>query len=43
MTVVSLTAAEKEKWAVVFKETARRLAQGTFPPELLERAVKLAQ
>jgi TRAP-type transport system periplasmic protein len=43
MTVVSLTRDEKEKWAVVFKEAARRLAQGTFPPDLLERVVKLAR
>jgi TRAP-type C4-dicarboxylate transport system substrate-binding protein len=42
MTVVKLTEEEKAKWASVLRQTAERLAKGTFPAELMERLVKLA-
>lgn len=42
MTVVRLTDDERARWAKVLRETATRLAKGTFPPELIERLVKLS-
>lgn len=43
MTVVRVGAEEKGKWAAVFKDVARRLGQGTFPPDLIAKLEKLAQ
>jgi TRAP-type C4-dicarboxylate transport system substrate-binding protein len=42
MSVVKLTDDERSKWAAVFRETVKRLAQGTFPPDLIAKLVKLA-
>ncbi len=41
MTVVKLTAAEREPWKAKFAEVRRRLAQREFPPELVARVEKL--
>jgi TRAP-type C4-dicarboxylate transport system substrate-binding protein len=43
MTVVSLTEAERGKWAAVFKQLAQRLGQGTFSPEFIKRLWALSQ
>jgi TRAP-type transport system periplasmic protein len=43
MTVVSLTDAERAKWAEALKELGGRLAQGTFSPELVKKLVELAR
>lgn len=43
MTVVSLTEAERAKWAALFKGSVQRLAQGTFPPDLIAKLVELAK
>jgi len=43
MTVVTLTEAEKKQWATTLIELGKRLAQGTFPPELVKKLVELAK
>lgn len=43
MTVVTLTEDEKRKWAATLTELGKRLAQGTFPPELVKKLVELAK
>jgi hypothetical protein len=43
MTVVTLTENEKKKWAATLIELGKRLAQGTFSPELIEKLIKLAR
>jgi len=42
MTVVRLTESERAKWAALLRQVGARLAQGTFPPELLKKLVQLA-
>lgn len=42
LTVVDLTAAEKDQWAAVFKKARVRLSQTTFSPDLVARVEKLA-
>jgi TRAP-type C4-dicarboxylate transport system substrate-binding protein len=42
MTVVRLSESEKAKWAALLRQVGERLAQGTFPPELLRKLVALA-
>jgi TRAP-type C4-dicarboxylate transport system substrate-binding protein len=42
MTVIKLSEDEKARWAKVLKQMGERLARGTFPPELLQKLVKLA-
>lgn len=37
MTVIRLTAEERETWKGVFKQTRQRLSQGTFPADLVAR------
>lgn len=37
MTVVELTAGEKDKWKGIFKQVRARLSQGTFSPDLVAR------
>jgi TRAP-type C4-dicarboxylate transport system substrate-binding protein len=37
MTVVTLSADEKTRWEALFKQVRQRLAQGTFPPDLVAR------
>lgn len=41
MTLVKLSAAEREPWKAKFAEVRRRLAQREFPPELVKRVEKL--
>ncbi len=43
MNVVSLSDAERGRWAGLFRQVAERLGQGTFPPELLARLGELAR
>jgi TRAP-type transport system periplasmic protein len=43
MTVVSLSDDEKSKWNAIFKQTRQRLAQGTFPADLVAKIEGLAQ
>ncbi len=43
MTVVTLSADEKAKWQGIFKQVRQRLAQGTFPADLVSKLEKLAQ
>ena len=40
--VISLTPAELAAWQTVMKEAVRRLSQGTFPAEKIEKVKKLA-
>jgi TRAP-type C4-dicarboxylate transport system substrate-binding protein len=42
MTVTKSSAAEKEAWNKVFKETRKRLSQGTFSPDLVSKIEKAA-
>ena len=37
MTVVTLSADEKTRWEGLFKQVRQRLAQGTFPPDLVSK------
>jgi TRAP-type C4-dicarboxylate transport system substrate-binding protein len=41
MTVVDLTAAEKEEWRKVLVPALKQLGQGTFSPDLVKRVLKL--
>ena len=43
MTVVTLTEDEKKKWAVTLIDLGKRLAQGTFAPELVKKLVEHAK
>jgi TRAP-type C4-dicarboxylate transport system substrate-binding protein len=43
MTVSTSTDAQLAEWAEIFKQTRARLAQGTFPKDLVEKAESLAQ
>lgn len=43
MTVVTLSADEKAKFQAIFKQVRARLAQGTFPPELVKRLEGMGQ
>jgi len=43
MTVVSLSADEKAKWQGIFKQVRQRLAQGTFPADLVTKLEGLAK
>lgn len=43
MTVSTSSEAELAEWAEVWKQTRARLAQGTFPKELVEKAESLAR
>jgi TRAP-type C4-dicarboxylate transport system substrate-binding protein len=43
MTVVSLSGDEKSKWESIFKQTRQRLAQGTFPADLVSKLEGLAK
>ncbi len=43
MTVVTLSADEKAKWAGLFKQVRARLAQGTFSPDLVSKLEGLAK
>lgn len=43
MTVVTLTEDEKKQWAQVLIETGKRLSQGTFAPELINKLIELAK
>jgi TRAP-type C4-dicarboxylate transport system substrate-binding protein len=43
MTVSTSTDAQLAEWADIFKQTRARLAQGTFPKDLVEKAESLAQ
>jgi TRAP-type C4-dicarboxylate transport system substrate-binding protein len=43
MTVVTLTEDEKKKWAATLLELGKRLAQGTFSPDLIKKLVELAK
>lgn len=40
--VIELSADEKKAWAAKFKETRKKLAQGTFDPKLVEKIEKIA-
>ena len=40
MTVVKLTEAERDEWQVVLTEAVKRLAQGTYPKALVEKAIR---
>jgi TRAP-type C4-dicarboxylate transport system substrate-binding protein len=42
MTVVRLSESERAKWAALLRQVGERLAQGTFPPELLKRLLQFA-
>jgi TRAP-type transport system periplasmic protein len=42
MTVVTLTEEERNKWAGVFREAVKRLAQGVFPADFVAKLVKFA-
>ena len=42
MTVVTLTEAERAEWEVVLRKAVTRLAQGTYPRPLVEKALKLS-
>jgi TRAP-type transport system periplasmic protein len=42
MTVSTPSADEKAKWAAIFSQTRKRLAQGTFTPELVTKLEKLS-
>jgi TRAP-type transport system periplasmic protein len=41
MTVIKFSADEKAKWAAKFKETRKRLSQGTFDPGLVAKIEKI--
>lgn len=43
MTIVTLTDDEKKKWANVLIDVGKRLSQGTFAPELINKLVELAK
>jgi TRAP-type C4-dicarboxylate transport system substrate-binding protein len=43
MTVVTLSADEKSKWEGIFKQVRQRLAQGTFPADVVSRLEALAK
>jgi TRAP-type C4-dicarboxylate transport system substrate-binding protein len=43
MTVSTSSDAQLAEWAAIFKQTRARLAQGTFPKDLVEKAESLAQ
>lgn len=43
MTVITLTAEEQAKWDSVFKQVRQRLAQGTFPADLVTKLEGLAK
>jgi TRAP-type transport system periplasmic protein len=43
MTVVSLSADEQARWDGIFKQVRQRLAQGTFPPDLVAKLEGLAK
>ena len=43
MTVSTSNDAQLAEWAEIFKQTRARLAQGTFPKDLVEKAESLAQ
>ena len=42
MGVITLTAAEVSQWNTIYKEVHRRLAQGTFSPDLVAKLEQLA-
>lgn len=42
MTVVTLTEAERKEWEVVLRKAVGRLAQGTYPKAMIEKAVRLS-
>jgi TRAP-type C4-dicarboxylate transport system substrate-binding protein len=43
MTIVKLTGAERRQWGKLFAKVRRRLAQRTFPPELVKRLESLSE
>jgi TRAP-type C4-dicarboxylate transport system substrate-binding protein len=43
MTVSTSTDAQVDEWAAIWKQTRARLAQGTFPKDLVEKAESLAR
>ena len=43
MTVVSLSADEQGKWQAIFKQVRQRLAQGTYPADVVAKLEALAK